>query len=183
MGRPHGTDLVGDGDGGEAVVDGGRGVRFGHEYEAPDVVAAGEDSEVNPVGREFESGSSITITPEPERGLLFDGAAAAELRSPARRGVGKGFEAAVGEIQEFDDLVLGDGQHDGWRPTGRCRFGDAMDPPYLVVGRRCAPTREASVRCDSTDDECRDEQEHGCLDVLARVDGHREVGLRVEEIE
>ena len=70
----------------------------------------------------------------------------------------------------------------GRRPADG-RLGHPVDPLDLRA-RRAGPTAgRPAPRRDRADDHCGHEQQQRGLDVVARVDGQRQVGLGVEEVE
>ena len=117
---PDRGDLVGDGDGHEALLERDGNAGGWDEHEATDVLAPGEDGQLGAVGWELEASTAVLAPSVTHRRHALDRAVATDAREAGVVVGREGLEAAVAERQQTAQLVLGGGDDvRRVRPGGR----------------------------------------------------------------
>ena len=174
--RERGTDLVGNRDGDEPLLERHADTLVRLEHEAPDLLTAGQHRELGAFARELEL--AARVVPHRRAG---DGAVA--LDGGERHQDRRRLEPARAEVEQVAQLLLRAQQHvlAARAVRGELRHAvNAVDLAARVPGRGSRLARPPGKEADR--DTHQEEEQRG-LDVVARVHRQRQVRLRVEEVE
>jgi hypothetical protein len=180
VGAERGTDLIGQGHGHDALFEGGARSGRRLEQEPAHQLPPGQHGQYHPVRGQLELEVALAGRPVAAPGdhpLALERGDFHHIRERRR------LEPAIPQAEQRGELRLGRLDYlRAVRPPGD-EPGEAVDAAELAASRRRLRLGRVGPPGQLPDHEAHDEEEDGRFDVVLGVDGERQVGPGVEEVE